>query len=180
MKCLTETEQSQLLTDWSVPKDPYRYSSSSPTYYKQFYPPKHFGSLLCFISDYLELFGVDQPSLIAFTDWSTYRPHEMALIDQTRLAEGETRPLNEASGHLFELDERDKAIAAFSIGTDFGWSSYLYLPDRQTILYNWEGDIMDFWTNSADNADHMSRLLARYELKKLSENMQNAPPHKGG
>lgn len=173
MKCLTDIEQTELLSSWSVPEDPY-HGSLSPTYYSQFYPPKQFRALQYFTLAYLEFFGADRPGLVAFTDWGLYAPHEMALIDTTRLAEGETRPLIEASGHHFGPEEKNKMVAAFSLGVAYGWSSYLYLPNHKTILFNWEGDIMDFWTDSAENFSQMASLLSTYKLKLIENDRTSA------
>lgn len=164
MKCLTANEQSELLASWSVPEDPYR-GASVPAHYSQFYPPEKFRPLQYFTLAYLELFGAGRSGLVAFTDWALYKPHEMELIDQTRRAEGETRPLIEASGHLFGPEEKNKMVAAFSLGVGYGWSAYLYLPNHKTTLYNWEGDIMDFWTDSTENLQQMGNLLSTYKLK---------------
>jgi hypothetical protein len=164
MKCLTANEQSGLLASWAVPEDPY-HGATAPACYSQFYPPEKFRPLQYFILAYMELLGTDQPGLVAFTDWALYQPHEMELIDQTRRAEGETRPLIEAPGHLFGPEEKNKIVAAFSLGVGYGWSAYLYLPRHKTILYNWEGEIMDFWTDSAENLRQMEDLLSTYKLR---------------
>jgi hypothetical protein len=51
------------------------------------------------------------------------------------------------------------------VATGLGWTSYLYLPDQKTTLYNWEGEIMDFWTNSSTHHKTMTELIGRFKLK---------------
>jgi len=173
MTCITAKEQSDLLLTWSVPEDPY-YGSSAPLHYAQFYPPKDFRSLQYFTAAYLEAFASDTASLIVFTDWALYAPHEMELIAAARLGAEETRPLIEASGQLFTSKERNLAAAYFSLAVAYGWSSYLYLPSHKTTLFNWEGDIIDFWSDSEKDFIEMRNLISTYNLLYTDKTEQGA------
>lgn len=159
MKILTEEEQSELLKAWFVPEDPYNRDDPRPEYYTQFYPPEQLVGILNFTSAFLEAFACDQACLVVFTDWTSYRPHEQKLIDTMRLAFGESRPFMEAPGHVFGPEERDLATGFFSLGVAFGWTAYLYIESDKTVLYNWEGDIFDFWSDSKLKLDKMRELI---------------------
>ena len=164
MITLIAAEQSKLLREWGTPEDPY-YGPVSPSYYIQFYPPQQFRALQSFVSAYFEIIGSEQPCLVVFTDWALYEQHEMELIVAARLASGDARPLIESSGHFLNANEKNMGTAYFSLATAYGWSSYLYLPGSKTTLFNWEGDIFDFWTDSEKTLEEMRNLVTTYELK---------------
>jgi len=176
MICLDDKEQSELLLAWEVPEDPY-HRPLRPRYYTQFYAPKDFKKQQQFTKSFLELFAPDQSFLVAFTDWSQYESHEMDLIQAIRLSNGEKRSLIQSSGHLFSAKECAMATACFSLAIGYNWSSYLYIPKNKSTLFNWEGEIMDFWSDSKSALVGMHKLLRAYGLD-YTEDAKKALPAK--
>ncbi|RYD77911.1 MAG: hypothetical protein EOP84_14940 [Verrucomicrobiaceae bacterium] len=164
MKCLTLSQQSEILRTWGMCERPYG-KEGGPLYYRQFYTPTRFRTLQSFVAVYLEQFAKEESCLLDVEEWAWYEPYEMELIAAARISEGEERPLFEASGHLFSPEESDLATALISLTTAYGWSSYLYVQNSGVILYNWEGDIMDFWSDTKDSLSTMDELITRYELR---------------
>src|SRR6185312_1757777 len=158
MRCLNNDEQKSWLSRHSIPESTYE-GGGTQEFYIQFHTPEKFRQLQFFLNGYFYHFLGDSSALVAITDWWSYQPFEMNLVEKLRLIHGEKRPLIEASGHLFEAKEKDDIIALFSLATAFGWKSYLYLPNQKTTLYNWEGDMMDFWTESDECHKAMAELI---------------------
>jgi hypothetical protein len=92
--------------------------------------------------------------LVHVTDWPTYEPAEMAVVDALRHAWDESRNLIDAPGHLFPAEESELAVALFGHTGNYEWNAYLYLPNDLATLYNWEGERYDFWSN--DSAVHLA------------------------
>jgi hypothetical protein len=124
--------------------------------------------------------------LIHITDWAFYTPSEMLVIDAIRRCHSESRHLIDASGHLVEPSESDLGIALFCVTAAFAWKSYLYSPQLRTTLYNWDGEIFDFWTNGTQEYRTMKSLVSRFALAETTEAEQAAngktpevphPPH---
>lgn len=98
------------------------------------------------------------------TDWPLYKPYEMKIIDFARSAHGEKRPLTDAAGHIFSLDEKHDLIALFSLTVAYDWKAYLYFPSSKTTLYNWEGEIFDFWTDDKSRYNKLLELQKAFYL----------------
>jgi hypothetical protein len=90
----------------------------------------------------------------------------MRLIDLVRTTHGERRPLIDAAGHLFPTDEKDDLVGLFSLTVAYYWSAYLYFPSSKTTLFNWEGEIFDFWTDDPNCYAKLLELQKSFHLKK--------------
>tara|TARA_B110000495_G_scaffold198568_1_gene210595 strand:- start:604 stop:885 length:282 start_codon:yes stop_codon:yes gene_type:complete len=88
----------------------------------------------------------------------------MLKLDTFRSAV-ETRPLIESAGHRFGADELEDAVGLFAMATEFGWSSYLYMPDDVGTLYNWEGDLFDFWSRDESRLIAINKVIGKLELE---------------
>jgi hypothetical protein len=164
MKCYTVNE----IIDWvgtrGVPYSPYG-GKRTPNHYVQFVPPQTHRKTEAFIRHYLWNGLSAKPILIHLTDWGLYEPSEMIVIEAIRGRYGETRSLVDAPGHAFPPEEKETAIALFSLSASYGWSAYLYSEVDNTILRNWEGDLFDFWTDSERQFKEMLELLEKFKLK---------------
>ena len=163
MRCLTDNEVSDWLLAHSIPKDPYR-GASTPANYVQFYAPSTHRHLDAFVRNYSLVIIPDSESMVHMTDWSLYQPSEMIAIMGIRSSCDENRWLIHAPGHLLAPEEAETGIALFSLSASFAWSSYLYCPKNRSTLYNWEGDIFDFWTDCDATMEEMMFLLAQSDL----------------
>ncbi len=168
MRCLTHSECSEWLVSRSIAEDPYR-SGSSVGYYLQFYAPAHHSQVDAFARSCFERVIPDETFLIQVTDWSLYRESEMIPILGIRRNSGECRPLIESPGHLLESSERELGVALFGLPASFGWSSYVYGFPSGSTIYNWEGEIYDFWTDSRAVFNAMKIILQEFDLNQTTE-----------
>ena len=168
MKCVTENEIQTWLESRSIPKQRYQ-SSSAPEFYLQFYAPQNHTKLDAFIREYYRLIVLNCDSLVQITDWSLYQQSEMIAVDGIRSSHGEDRTLIDAPGHSLGPNEAEIGISLFSLSASYGWSSYLYASLNHSTLYNWEGDIFDFWTDSEEMLQEMNLILKQFELSETTE-----------
>lgn len=147
MKCLTKEEITQWLSDQKVTPTPYN-NVKPPARYLQFKLPPRPLANASFIRQFLQL--ITGEILVHVTDWPTYEPAEMAVVDALRHKWNESRNLIDAPGHLIPSNEPELVIALFGHTGNFEWNAYLYLPKDLATLYNWEGELYDFWSNDGD------------------------------
>ena len=161
MRCLDQSEIDQWLTKRRVTSEPYG-KLDSPTHYCQFKLPQRPLANAAFIREILAL--SEDEILVHVTDWPTYEPSEMAIVDSLRKASGESRYLIDAAGHLFTADESELAIALFGHTGNFEWNAYLYRPNDLATLYNWEGEFYDFWSENARTHATLTNLVDKFGL----------------
>jgi hypothetical protein len=162
---MTDNEVSGWLMERNLIEDPY-HRTSSTRHYLQFRVPVERRRLEEFARQYFERIIPGTTSLLHVTDWAHYTSEEMAAFTAIRSGGGEERDLIEAPGHLIAPAGLDAGVILFSLSVAFGWTAYLYsLPDRTTI-YNWEGELLDFWTDSAERFSEMERMVELFELVK--------------
>ena len=151
-----------------VPEDPYRSRGGSGHYLQFCAPPEH-RRTEAFIRMFCHEIVPDSQLLIHITDWVFYTPSEMLVMDALRGSHNEGRRLIDAPGHLVDRSESDLGIAIFSLSTSFAWKSYLYSPHLRTTLYNWDGEVFDFWTSGIQEYRTMQSLLSRFAFTKTTE-----------
>ncbi|MDB6076555.1 MAG: hypothetical protein JWO82_302, partial [Akkermansiaceae bacterium] len=101
MRCLTQQEISEWLARQGMPEDPYGHPRHGvPLYYLQFATPADEAARKAFVREYFLKTG-PAGVLIHATDWSGYRPQDMATLVAVRARHGELRWLIDAPGHLF-------------------------------------------------------------------------------
>lgn len=161
MRCLDQSEITQWLTERQVTPEPYG-RSDLPTHYRQFELPSRPLANAAFVRRFLAM--SNDEILVHITDWSTYEPAEMAVVDSLRKASGESRHLIDAPGHLFPADESELAIALFGHAGNFEWNAYLYRPNDFATLYNWEGELYDFWSADAKTHAALTSLADEFGL----------------
>ena len=165
MNCLTQSEIERWLSDHSVTSAPYD-SAESPTHYLQLPVPKRPLTNASFIRQFLKL--THGEILVHVTAWPTFEPSEMAVIDALRRIWSESRNLVEAAGHLIPSDNPELAIALFGHTANLEWNAYLYLPRDQATLYNWEGELYDFWSNDKSTHIKLTQLVYEFGLAPTS------------
>ena len=167
MQCLTENEISHWLRERGIPEAPYHQVPPTSFYLQFFTPPNQ--SLSAFFRQYWALVIGGETALVHITDWGLYTASEMIPLMGIRALHSETRTLIDAPGHLLETHESETVISLMTLTTFFAWSSYWYSPSGHSILYNWEGDIFDFWTDDAAKMEMMKRLLVDFDLRETTE-----------
>jgi hypothetical protein len=163
MQCLIEDEVANWLNGNCVTFRPYE-SSRSPEQYLQFRAPVGRSAIELFVRSVLESNRGSGHFLIHLTDWSLYTAVQMQAVDALRSVVGETRSVIEAPGHLFSSDEHELATRLFGLATGYGWSSYLYFPANTCTIFNWEGELYDFWTCDQSRLATTSELVVRNGL----------------
>ena len=175
MKCLAEGEVNVWLQERGIPKSPYS-GEIAPKYYFQFYAPSEYRTTDAFLRLYYSRILSEDESLIDVTDWSLYLPSEMTAIDGIRRLSSERRRLIDASGHWLTAEEAETGVSLFSLTAAFMWKSYLYSKSDRTTLYNWEGEIFDFWTDSKKVLTELRLLVAKFDLSETKKGEQDVPP----
>ena len=168
MKCITESQVDDWLQQRSIHKDPY-HSDASPTFYLQFYAPSNHRRIDAFVRYYHDRIVPEADSLIHMTDWVINEQSEMIAIVGIRSSHGEDRMLIDAPGHVLPSGEKEIGISLFGLSTLLGWSSYLYSSRDHSTLLNWEGEIFDFWTDSAQAVSEMKLILNKFKLTETNK-----------
>ena len=164
MQCLTDSEIATWLADHNGPSVPCR-KSKSPSHSLQFACPNRPLETAAFIRNFLK--PLSSEILIQVTDWPLYKPSEMLVIEALRNLHGESRNLIDAPGHLIPAGEREIAIAVFGHTVNFQWNARLYVPEDFATLQNWEGELMDFWSN---DSTFYSQVVKLVNLHRLDQN----------
>lgn len=168
MNCITESQIEEWLEQRSIQKDPY-HSDTSPAFYLQFYAPANQRRIDAFVRHYYERIVPEADSLIHMTDWGLYEQSEMIAIVGIRSSCGEDRILIDSPGHILSSAENEIGIALFGLSVSFSWNSYLYSPQGNSTLFNWEGEVFDFWTDSEQSVSEMRLMLNQFELTEINK-----------
>ncbi|MCW1916587.1 hypothetical protein OJ996_23570 [Luteolibacter sp. GHJ8] len=167
MKCLTDSEVSVWLQPRGIAEDPYA-RGVAPEHYLQFLVPLKYSRIESFIGCYCRQLIPESELLIQVTDWAHYTPEQMLIVDGIRALHREQRCLIDAPGHWIAPDEMPVALALFTHCTAAAWSAYLYSPQDRTTLHIWEGELFDFWSDSAEKHAAMRALLREFKLEETS------------
>ena len=173
MKCITESQINEWLGQRSIHKDSY-HGDASPSFYLQFYAPTNHRRIVAFVRYYYDRIVPEVDSLIHLTDWGLYQQSEMIAIAGIRSSRGEDRLVIDAPGHIFSSAEKEIGISLFSLSASFDWSSYLYSPRNHSTLFNWEGEIFDFWSDSELAVSEMRLMLNQFDLTESNKGGQAA------
>ena len=165
MRCLSDIEVLSWLKEHSL-SEPYK-RNPQHEYFLQFYTPKSLKVLRSFVAAYWHLYLRERDVLVHMTDWSTYQESEMQSISKIRENLGETRWLIKSPGYHTTPDESNTAMQLFVLSVDYGWSSFLYPSSDRAILFNWEGAIFDFWTNSKSDLETLISLLDQFKIQQI-------------
>jgi hypothetical protein len=168
MKCISDGEISGWLLKQELPEDPYR-GEVVPDHYLQFSVPKSFLALENFVRQFYNRIIPEAETLIHLTDWGLYQESQMVAMAGIRAGAGEYRALREAPGHVLPASSGEAGVALFSLATSFAWSCYLYCPLERTILYNWEGELLDFWTDSNLKHEELKTILKQFGIEETTD-----------
>lgn len=172
MRCVTNSQLDEWLSEQSIPKDPY-HGDSAPGFYLQFYAPLYHRRIDAFIRNYYDRIVAESDSLIHMTDWGLYQQSEMIAIAGIRSNHGETRRLIDTPGHILTPIQQETGISLFGLAVSFAWSAHLYSPKNRSTLFNWKGEIFDFWTDSAQAMTEMKLMLDQFDLNETSKERQH-------
>jgi hypothetical protein len=171
MKCLTPEEISNWIKVNGQIEDPYL-GESEPIYRVQCTAPLNYFAIEYFLKSMMNLGFSEADMLVQPTDWEPTEDCRDFIINAIRHEIGETRPIEQAPGFLVTPAEREKAVAIVAVTTCFKWKSYLYGSNNQMVLYNWEGEIFDFWTNSEAKNKEFRNLMQSFELADVKDDTE--------
>ena len=177
MKCMAPEEIRAWLATHQIAADPYA-GGTAPSHYIQFYAPLRHRQLEAFIRHYFHRIANTDEAIVQIVDWSPYEASEMLTIAALRATSGESRPLIVCPGHLLSEEEREFGIALFGLAASYLWKAYLYSPSSRSTLYNWEGEIFDFWTDSTEVVTEMQEMLKEFCLSETTETESSDSPNR--
>ena len=88
------------------------------------------------VSYCLSTFKSEPTFLVWFDDWDVWPSGQrMHIFDRFRMSYGETRPLSQCPGHVFEEGEIEDAISFVTLAVLFLWDCYVVTPERSKLLF---------------------------------------------
>jgi hypothetical protein len=168
MKCVTEVEARNWLGSYLIPPATYS-GNATPAHYIQFAAPRPHPHPEAFTRDYFERLIPTGERLFHIVDWALSQPSERLTVAALRVASHEERSLLETPGHILTEAEGELGVALFGLTAGYQWTAYLYSPIGHSTLYNWEGEMFDFWTDSADACQEMKEMLEDFGLSETRD-----------
>ena len=166
MKWLTREQIAKWLSEKGQIEDPYG-GNSEPRIRIQFAAPQNYSAVECFVRCFLQDVVGRGELLFVVHDAEPSEECQRYIHAALRSSDGEGRPAAEAPGRLIHEGEKETGIALFSLMSCFGWKCYLYSERDQITLYNWEGDIFDFWTSSEAPRKALMEILQSFGLEEI-------------
>jgi hypothetical protein len=164
MQTLGDTEIKTWLRDRGLTAILDHSSESSNQLYLQFRAPVAHRHTEAFIRCLLEMTMPCANALIHISDWPLYQPSEMLTIQALRATCGENRRLIDSPWHVIPSTEAELGISLFSLTVSYQWNAWLYLQNGATTLYNWEGELFDFWTTDRETYTKLANLVRDFNL----------------
>jgi len=165
MKVLTPEECPKWLKDAGISHDPYRGVGEASHHYMT-------GGLtdarrsIAFARNLIRAVEPKGDHLLEITDWSTYQEDEMAVVQSVRASFGETRWLIKSPGHVFLSSDLDLCVGLFALTIAYGWSSFIYTSKPRLTIFNWEGDMFEFWSDEKKTIEVTKKFCRLHELPK--------------
>ena len=107
-----------------------------PELLTRFKIPEDAGQRVCLVSARMRPFTDATVFLVLFDDWAVWPSGQrMHVFERFRLSYGETRPLIQSPGHVFEKDEIDDAISFVTLAVLFLWDCYVATPGCTDFLF---------------------------------------------
>ena len=91
--------------------------------------------------------------LIVIEDHPLTHDDRRAQLATLRSSHGETRPLEDAPGHLLGQGDHEvlAALLRVCIGPGSWWSTYIYLAPIRCTMLIWESSLIDLWSDRASD-----------------------------
>ena len=179
MQILSKTEIESWMCRRALPGDPYQNGGDRLAFYLQFYPPKNLRGVESFTHGLIHHLARDDEVLMTITDTENPERYELRLFDRLRKDFASGREILDAPGHLFAAAGYDDVIPMFALTVAFQWEAYLHFPATRSIILNWEGDIIDFWTDDRNAFDAVSTMIDAFKLKEVKAAQPGATENPG-
>jgi hypothetical protein len=165
MRILSSTELAAWMTANKLPSEPYAQGGEAFAFYLQFHAPQSFRSIECFIEALLHHAGTGGETMVTVVDTVNLYDYEYRFFEKLRFPAGETKSILEAPAHLFSAHEFTDVIPMFSLTVGWQWQAYLHMPRSRSVLFNWEGELFDLWTDDRAVLTGVRELLERFGLR---------------
>src|SRR5262249_51829010 len=87
------------------------------------------------VENAMKNFANEPLCLMWFDNWGVWSGQRLHVFDRFRTSYGETRPLIESPGHLFNQTEIEDATSFATIAVLFLWDCYVLVPRLRKLLY---------------------------------------------
>jgi hypothetical protein len=169
MKVLNQREITEWLQERGHVEDPHQNVDwvndlAEKYFHVQRYAPSAYSTVESLTDQLISSIVPDGELLLQIVEWDSWCDPRAYVIKNLLPTFDEAIPYRQMGGFLFEMSERAKAIALFSLTSSFGWKSYLYGEFDQVAWYNWEGEIFDFWTSSHAKIQEAESLFNHFKL----------------
>lgn len=120
-----------------------------------------------FSSNVIAELTISNEALLVFMDWHFnlpeewhfYPSHQLPLLEMMQsTAYGQTPNFDRGLGFLYTSDQRSDLVLHVKSAIELGWSVYLYPDSANTILYFWEGVLLDVWSNSKTTFSNIEKV----------------------
>jgi hypothetical protein len=166
MTCLDKDEVRQWLSTAGQIEDPHS-GPVAPTFALQVYAPQTYAAIECFLRCFIQDLATGSHLLLVAIDCEPSEESQRFVHETIRRSTGEQRSVGDAPGYRADDNESEKLVALFSLMSCFGWKCYLYADRDQVVLYNWEGEIFDFWTSSKAKHGAFMEMVKTFGLKEI-------------
>ena len=174
MQTLADTEMRTWLRNRGLTAILNHSSESSNQMYLQFCTPVAHRHTEAFIRRLLEMTTACHDAIIHISDWPLYQPSEMLTIQALRETCGENRRLIDSPWHVIPSTEAELGISIFSLTVSYQWNAWFYLQNGATTLYNWEGELFDFWTTDGETYAQLENLVRDFNLATTTQSESQA------
>ncbi|HEY7999116.1 MAG TPA: hypothetical protein VIE87_09875 [Pseudolabrys sp.] len=88
------------------------------------------------VSDRMQAFNGEPIFLVWFDDRAVWPSGQrMHIFDRLRMSYGETRPLIQSPGHVFDQSEFEDAVSFVTLAVLMLWDCYVVTPKRSKLLF---------------------------------------------
>lgn len=107
--------------------------SDAPVHFKI---PEDAGKRVALVSHRMRAFSGEPIFLVWFDDWAVWPSGQrMHIFDRFRMSYGETRPLFQSPGHIFDQAEIEDATSFVTLAVLMLWDCYVVTPKRSKLLF---------------------------------------------
>ncbi|HEX3624144.1 MAG TPA: hypothetical protein VH280_01835 [Verrucomicrobiae bacterium] len=132
--------------------------------------PKRADNLIYFSARLTDLLPGDSSRIIWLSDWNNF-PFQVIPFEKIRAGCGESRPIFDAQGHLFEsATEEENGILAGLIFLimAFNWSAYVVVRESADYVYLGDEYII-FSSSNGKQTEEASKLMKDFKLELITD-----------
>jgi hypothetical protein len=111
--------------------------------------------------------------LIWLSDWETYPLSQTRIVERIRSSYGETKPIIESPGLLFEENtESENAVFAgvFFLSMAFAWSGYIVVKNYPDYIYTFDTFVL-FSCSTSGRAKEILGIADKFDLQVVEKDL---------